>query len=293
MEEEQIMLRVAALYGGQEGLTTIGKDVGLGAEILVPRRKVNVMIIGNHSAGKSSFINWYIGEGIQRTGVAIETQGFTFITSGSKKTLAPIKGESTLLLYPHLMPLQNEYGKPLIENISTCVSTSKARHFGIVDFIDTPGLVDGDIAYPFDVNAAILSMAEFADLVFVFLDPMGQALCSRTMSVVRALNYNGKYSDKISYYLTKADTVTDSKEMMKLMVQITQNIKANIQHQHGLEIPSIWITQPSKTDKTNMESLNQIEELCLGIEKAIHQKVQDNLSQVEKDCLKIKQKIRE
>jgi hypothetical protein len=23
---------------------------------------------GNHSAGKSSFINWYIGEGIQKTG---------------------------------------------------------------------------------------------------------------------------------------------------------------------------------------------------------------------------------
>ena len=33
------------------------------------------MLIGNHSAGKSSFINWYIEEHIQRTGVAIETQG--------------------------------------------------------------------------------------------------------------------------------------------------------------------------------------------------------------------------
>jgi GTPase SAR1 family protein len=27
------------------------------------------MIIGNHSAGKSSFINWYIGESVQTTGV--------------------------------------------------------------------------------------------------------------------------------------------------------------------------------------------------------------------------------
>lgn len=42
----------------------------------------SVLIIGNHSAGKSSFINWYIGEDIQRTGVAIETRGFTFVTSG-------------------------------------------------------------------------------------------------------------------------------------------------------------------------------------------------------------------
>jgi len=30
----------------------------------------------------SSFINWYIGEHIQTTGVAMETQGFDLITSG-------------------------------------------------------------------------------------------------------------------------------------------------------------------------------------------------------------------
>ena len=29
-------------------------------EILAPEKKLVVMIIGNHSAGKSSFINWYI-----------------------------------------------------------------------------------------------------------------------------------------------------------------------------------------------------------------------------------------
>jgi GTPase SAR1 family protein len=41
-----------------------------------------VLIIGNHSAGKSSFINWYISEDIQKTGVAMETRGFTFVTCG-------------------------------------------------------------------------------------------------------------------------------------------------------------------------------------------------------------------
>ncbi len=34
---------------------------------------------GNHSAGKSSFINWYVEEHVQRTGVAIETHGFSVI----------------------------------------------------------------------------------------------------------------------------------------------------------------------------------------------------------------------
>ncbi|EQC34853.1 hypothetical protein SDRG_07655 [Saprolegnia diclina VS20] len=293
MEEEQLMGRVADLYGGDQGLAAIGKDVGLGHDILTPRKKVTVMIIGNHSAGKSSFINWYVGEDIQRTGVAIETQGFTFITSGMKRTLAPIKGDSTLLLYPHLMPLSKEYGKSLVENLTTHVSTSTARHFKVVDFCDTPGLVDGDIAYPFDVNAAIVSMAAYADLIFVFLDPMGQALCSRTMNVVKALNANGQFADKMKYYLTKADTVTDSKEMMKLMVQITQNIKANIQNQHGLEIPSIWIQKPHMpTPPEHLAQLNQIDSVCDVIEQSIHQKVQDNLSQVERDCDRVRETIR-
>ncbi|RHY74183.1 hypothetical protein DYB30_009224, partial [Aphanomyces astaci] len=307
MEEEKIMTCVAELYTSPHGLNAIAKDIGLGLEILTPRKKVSIMIIGNHSAGKSSFINWYVGEDIQRTGVAIETQGFTLITSGTKRTLAPIKGESTLMLYPHLTPLSKQFGKSLVENLVTHVSTSTARHFKVVDFCDTPGLVDGDISYPFDVNAAIVAMAAHADLIFVFLDPMGQALCSRTMQVVKALNQNGQYADKMKYYLTKADTVTDSKEMMKLMVQITQNIKANIQNQHGLEIPSIWITKSRPTNShlmpstsstasspqsPSMDSLNQIDAVCESIEKAIHQKVQDNLSQVERDCQAIRTAIR-
>ena len=59
--------------------------------------------LGNHSAGKSSFINWYIEEHVQRTGVAIETQGFSFVTSGKKRE--SLTGNATLHLYPHFKPL--------------------------------------------------------------------------------------------------------------------------------------------------------------------------------------------
>lgn len=42
------------------------------------------MIIGNHSAGKSSFINWYVGERIQRANVSIETIEINMIMHGQK-----------------------------------------------------------------------------------------------------------------------------------------------------------------------------------------------------------------
>ena len=41
-------------------------------------------------------------------------------------------------------------------------------------FVDTPGLVDGDMNYPFDVNQAILWLGDLVDLIFVFFDPIGQ-----------------------------------------------------------------------------------------------------------------------
>ena len=44
-----------------------GRDTNLTKSlkgIIAPERKLVVMIIGNHSAGKSSFINWYVGEEI-------------------------------------------------------------------------------------------------------------------------------------------------------------------------------------------------------------------------------------
>jgi len=86
---------------------------------LAPRKKVTVMIIGNHSAGKSSFINWYIEEHVQRAGVAIETQGFTIVTTGRKRE--SLTGNATMHLYPHFKPLTEIDG--MINYLGTEVTT--------------------------------------------------------------------------------------------------------------------------------------------------------------------------
>ena len=38
------------------GLVKTAADLDL--QLLAPRKKITVILIGNHSAGKSSFINW-------------------------------------------------------------------------------------------------------------------------------------------------------------------------------------------------------------------------------------------
>lgn len=44
----------------------------------------------------------------------------------------------------------------VVDYLNTEISTSKQKKFSLVTFIDTPGLVDGDMKYPFDVNETIL-----------------------------------------------------------------------------------------------------------------------------------------
>ena len=91
----------------------------------------------------------------------------------------------------------------MVDFLSTEISTSKERKFNLVTFVDTPGLVDGGMQYPFDVNKAIYWLGDMADLIFVFFDPIGQALCKRTLDIVEKLNKS--HSEKMRFYLSKAD----------------------------------------------------------------------------------------
>lgn len=271
---ERILKECHGLYVDSEhGLVKIAHS--LGVRLLPPRKKIIVMIMGNHSAGKSSFINWYVEEHIQKTGVAIETQGFTFITSGRKRE--SLTGNATLHLYPHFRPLLEFKGA--LDYLSAEISTSKQKKFSLVTFIDTPGLVDGDMIYPFDVNSAITWLGQQSDLVFVFFDPMGQALCKRTLNIVEKLSETS--ADKLLFYLSKADEAGKETDRQRVMMQIVQELcRRPGLNKCGFEMPTIYIPNPQKSSRC----VNQIDGVCQTIEKAINQAVQKTLDQLERDC---------
>ena len=175
LSNEKILNELHQMYvDPKDGLLAIGRKLGL--HLFAPRRKVNVLLIGNHSSGKSSFINWYVGAKVQKTGVAIETQGFTVVTAG--RTRETLTGPATLRLYPYLKPLQSIPG--VLQYLSTKLTPSDARRFSLVTFIDTPGLADGELHYPYDIERAILWLGESADLILVFFDPIGQVSANLT-----------------------------------------------------------------------------------------------------------------
>lgn len=48
-----------------------------------------------------------------------------------------------------------------------------------------------------------MTPGDLCDLILVFFDPMGQALCKRTLNIVESLNQ--KHGDRLRFYLSKAD----------------------------------------------------------------------------------------
>ena len=277
-------VHASLLKPGEEGILEICKKLGISC--IAPRRKINVMIVGNHSAGKSSYINWYIGEHVQRTAVAIETQGFTFCSSGKKRDT--LKGQATMQLFTHLQHELERFAPAIYNGLQTEISTSKERCFPLITFIDTPGLVDGSFQYLFPVEDAILAVAKHTDLIYIFFDPIGQALCDRTMKVIERLNL--EHAEKLRYFLSKADTVPNERDRQKVVVQITQNLSSRVRNAHAFELPSLFIPAHSGS---GVKIENILDKTCEEMQQTINQSVQNNLNKLEKDCLMVNERIKQ
>ncbi len=105
---------------------------------VAPRNRLTVMIIGNHSSGKSSFINWYTGDALRETGQAILTNTITIVSHGKRRHT--LQSEGTIDSHPHLASLEKKFPN-LMPWLFTQFSTSTKNAFQLIDFIDTPGLV--------------------------------------------------------------------------------------------------------------------------------------------------------
>ena len=97
-----------------------------------------VLLLGNHSSGKSTFINYLLSADIQKSGVAPTDDCFTLITSGAEDT---DQDGPALVGDPDLgfMALRNK-GSALISHINLKVRKGVALNNVIL--VDSPGMID-------------------------------------------------------------------------------------------------------------------------------------------------------
>lgn len=99
-----------------------------------------------------------------------------------------------------------------------------------------------------------LFLGNLADLIFVFFDPIGQALRKRTLNIVDALT--AKHGDKIKLFLSKADEAgneTDRQVCIFVLLKFYKNGKCGFKCSYKI---IIFINQWFSVCLTAMHNTN-------------------------------------
>ncbi|MCA8921645.1 MAG: dynamin family protein [Planctomycetes bacterium] len=142
-----------------------------------------VLFLGNHSAGKSSFINHLVGEQIQRTGIAPIDDGFTVITHGE---VAEVKDGMSVVTNPKLAWNDLErFGPQLVSHLKMVVHPNPGLH-GIA-LIDSPGMIDaadGKVDRGYNFPEVVRWFAERADVILFLFDPDKPGTTGETLKIL-------------------------------------------------------------------------------------------------------------
>ena len=163
-----------------------------------------VLLLGNHSSGKSSFVNWLLKRDVQVSGVAPTDDGFTVIGPGLEDVDRagpallgdPDLGFSGLRLFGPM--LEHRTQLKLRTNIA-------ATDFMLVDtpgMIDSPGGGDGEDR-GYDFEGVCRWYAERADVILLFFDPDKPGTTGETLQVLT--NSLAGLDYKLHIILNKAD----------------------------------------------------------------------------------------
>jgi hypothetical protein len=186
-----------------------------------------VFVLGNHSSGKSSFINHVAGRRVQDTGVAPTDDGFTVIVKGS----ADADQDGPALIGDPSLGFSGlrQHGNALINHLSLKIRSG----IGIenVMLVDSPGMIDSPVAPAnaaaaasgghygvssaeaaaaarvrergYDFSAVVRWFAERADVILLFQDPAKPGTTGETLNIMTTALAGADY--KTFIILNKAD----------------------------------------------------------------------------------------
>ena len=163
-----------------------------------------VLLVGNHSSGKSSFINHVLGQDVQTAGVAPTDDCFTVICPGPENS---DRDGPALIGDPDMgfAPLR-QFGPTLIHH--SLLKIRKDLSTDAFMMIDTPGMIDSapgstDWDRGYDFTNVVKWLAERADVVCLFFDPDKPGTTGETLRVLT--NALTGMDHKLLIVLNKAD----------------------------------------------------------------------------------------
>lgn len=244
---------------------------------ITPKGRPNVIFLGNHSSGKSTFINQLLGEpAVQDTGVAPTDDGFTVILFGT--TEQDYFGPAAVGQLPIEFARLADLGPAFLQHLQ--VKFRNRPYLQQVNLIDSPGMIDtaeghATRSYPF--TQAVRQFAELSDLVFFLFDPEKPGTTAEAVSVLSQCMFGIEF--KLRVLLNKADTFDSMYDFARTYGTLCWNLARVL---HMKDLPTIYTTytpQPGSriNTKVSLDGFDRHRAKILNLLQGLPQRRFDSL----------------
>ncbi len=197
----------------------------------------NVVFLGNHSSGKSTFINYLLeGADVQDTGVAPTDDGFTVILHGTEEE--DFYGPAALAVLPDEFKGLAALGPTFLQRLR--VKVRNRPLLKNVTLIDSPGMVDavqGGKNRDYDFISAVRQVAEIADLVLFMFDPEKPGTTGETVGALSQCLAGMEF--KLRILMNKCDTFDSMYDFARAYGTLCWNLAHVLRTK---DLPTIYTT---------------------------------------------------
>ena len=202
-----------------------------------------VLLIGNHSSGKSSLINYMLGREVQNTGVAPTDDDFTVLSHGESDEE---RDGDALVSNPDLGFAElRKFGPNLVSHLK--LKARNAPFLKDLTLIDSPGMIDSaqftqDRGY--DFIKVVRWFAEQSDVILLLFDPDKPGTTGETLTALKdALS---DMSHKLVIVLNKMDQFQSLHDFARAYGALCWNLAKviptkDVPYIHNIYIPGIWV----------------------------------------------------
>jgi GTPase SAR1 family protein len=175
--------------------------------------KPMVLLVGQYSTGKTSFIRYLLERdfpGIQ-IGPEPSTDSFVAVMHGDQERVIP--GNALIADQKKQFTSLSKFGNSFLKRLQ-CVTLDSPILKGI-SIIDTPGILSGDkerVDRGYDFTGVLEWFAERADRIILFFDAHKPDVSDEFCRIMESFRV---YSDKIRMVLNKADTM-EHQQLMRV-----------------------------------------------------------------------------
>lgn len=251
-----------------------------------------VLIIGNYSSGKSTFINEVLGSKVQRTGQAPTDDSFTIIAYPKDDELET-EVPGTTIIGDERLPFGNlrNFGEALLSHVR--FKRIKSSFLQNVAIIDTPGMLDSvtekDRGYEY--LAVVGELAKLSDLIILMFDPYKAGTIKETYQAIRTTLPGSTGEERVIYVLNRIDECNSVADLVRSYGTLCWNLS---QMTGRKDIPRIYLTFSPNEGKLNPEAqawMNERKELVEAIKAAPKMKLNHILQRVDNEIRELSLEI--